>query len=153
MPLAVQFYDVVLWIHILAFLVALGPTYGYGMFMAAASKAGPTAMIEAVKVMAKWDRIAITTGAVVLLVSGHYMAGERFDFSDFFVNWGNIVFLVILGMTHAYFVPRERRVIAALEAGNEDEAQALGQKIGMVGAFMGVLVILTIYVMTAKPFL
>ncbi len=153
MALAVQFYDVVLWIHILAFLIAFGPTYGYGMFMAAAGKAGPTAMIEAVKVMAKWDRIAITTGAVVLLISGHYMAGERWDFSDFFVNWGNIVFLVILGMTHAYFVPRERRVIAALEAGNEEEAQALGQKIGMVGAFMGVLVILTVYVMTAKPFL
>ena len=29
----------------------------------------------------------------------------------------------------------------------------MGQKIGMVGAFMGVLVIVTIYVMTAKPFL
>ena len=153
MPLAVQFYDVVLWIHILAFLIAFGPTYGYGMFMAAAGKAGPTAMIEAVKVMAKWDRIAITTGSVVLLVSGHYMASERWDFSDFFVNWGNIVFLVILGMTHAYFVPREKRVIAALEQGNEAEAQALGQKIGMVGAFMGVLVIVTAYVMTAKPFL
>ena len=153
MPHAVQFYDVVLWIHILAFLIAFGPTYGYGMFMAAAGKAGPTAMIEAVKVMAKWDRIAITTGSVVLLISGHYMASERWDFSDFFVNWGNIVFLVILGMTHAYFVPREKRVIAALEQGNEAEAQALGQKIGMVGAFMGVLVILTVYVMTAKPFL
>jgi len=153
MALAVQFYDVVLWVHILAFLIAFGPTYGYGMFMAAAGKAGPTAMIEAVKVMAKWDRIAITTGSVVLLVSGHYMASERWDFSDFFVNWGNIVFLVILGMTHAYFVPREKRVIAALEQGNQEDAQALGQKIGMVGALMGVLVIVTVYVMTAKPFL
>jgi hypothetical protein len=153
MPLAVQFYDVVLWIHILAFLIAFGPTYGYGMFMAAAGKAGPTAMIEAVRAMAKWDRIAITAGALVLLISGHYMASERWDFSDFFVNWGNIVFLVILGMTHAYFVPREKRVIAALEQGNEAEAQALGQKLGMVGAFMGILVIVTVYVMTAKPFL
>ena len=153
MPLAVQFYDVILWIHIVAFLVAFGPTYGYGLFMAAASKAGPTAMIEAVKVMARWDRIAITIGAVVLLISGHYMAGDRWDFSDFFVNWGNIVILVLLGFTHAYFVPRERRVIAALEQGNEEEAQAIGQKLGMVGAFMGVLVILTVYVMTAKPFL
>ncbi len=153
MALAVQFYDVVLWIHILAFFIAFGPTYGYGIFMAAATKAGPVAMAEAVKAMMKWDRIAITTGAIILLVSGHYMAGERWDFSNFFVNWGNIAILVILGMTHAYFVPRERRVIAALEQGNEDEAQALGQKLGMVGAFMGIFVILTIYVMTAKPFL
>lgn len=150
---AVAFYDVVLWVHIVAFLVAFGPTYGYGMFLAAAGKAGPTAMIEAVKVMAKWDRIAITTGGIVLLVSGHYMAGERWDFSDFFVNWGNIAILIILGFTHAFFVPREKRVIAALEQGNQAEAQAMGQRIGMVGAAMGVLVILTAYVMTAKPFL
>jgi len=153
MALAVQFYDVVLWIHILAFFIAFGPTYGYGMFMAAAGKAGPVAMAEAVKVMMKWDRIAITIGAIVLLVSGHYMAGGRWDFSDFFVNWGNIVILVFLGFTHAYFVPRERRVIAALDEGRQEDAQAMGQKIGMVGAFMGLLVIITIYVMTAKPFL
>ena len=153
MALAVQFYDVVLWIHILAFLIAFGPTYGYGMFMAAAGKAGPAAMIEAVKVMMRWDRVAITTGAIVLLVSGHYMASERWDFSNFFVNWGNIVILVLLGFTHAYFVPRERRVVAALEEGRSDDAQAMGQQIGMVGAIMGVLVIITVYVMTAKPFL
>jgi uncharacterized membrane protein len=153
MSLAVQFYDVVLWLHIVAFLVAFGPTYGYGLFMAAAGKAGPTAMTEAVRAMAKWDRIAITTGAIVLLISGHYMSADRWEFSDFFVNWGNIVILVLLGFTHAYFVPRERRVIAALEQGREDEAQAIGQQLGMVGAFMGVLVIITVYVMTAKPFL
>ena len=153
MPLAVQFYDVVLWLHIVAFLVAFGPTYGYGLFMAAAAKAGPTAQIEAVRAMAKWDRIAITTGAIVLLISGHYMAAERWDFSDFFVNWGNIVILLILGLTHAFFVPREKRVIAALEQGREEEAQAIGQKIGMVGAFLGVVVIITVYVMTAKPFI
>ena len=153
MALAVQFYDVVLWLHILAFFIAFGPTYAYGLFMAAAAKAGPAAQIEAVRAMAKWDRVAITTGAIVLLVSGHYMAGERWDFSDFFVNWGNIMIIVILGFTHAFFVPRERRVIALLEGGQEEEAQAVGQRIGMVGAFMGVLVILTVYVMTAKPFL
>ena len=153
MPLAVQFYDVVLWIHIVAFLIAFGPTYGYGMFMAAAGKAGPTAMIEAVRAMVRWDRIAITAGGIVLLVSGHYMAAERWDFSDFFVNWGNVAIILILGFTHAYFVPREKRVITAVEQGNQDEAQALGRQLGMVGAFMGVLVIVTAYVMTAKPFL
>ena len=153
MPLAVEFYNVVLWLHITAFLIAFGPTYGYGLFLAAAAKAGVNAQIEAVRIMVKWDRIAITTGALILLVTGHYMAGELWDFSDFFVNWGNVVFLLILGMTHAYFVPREKRVIALLESGQEEEAQAVGQKLGMVGAFMGVVVIITVYIMAAKPFL
>jgi uncharacterized membrane protein len=149
----VQFYDVVLWVHILAFFIGFGPTYAYGLFLGAAGKAGPTAMAEAVSVMMRWDRIAITTAGVVLLVTGHYMAAENWDFSDFFVNWGNVVVLLILGLTHAFFVPRERRVIEALRQGREEEAQALGQQIGKVGAVLGVLVILTVYVMTAKPFL
>ena len=153
MPLAVEFYNVVLWLHITAFLIAFGPTYGYGLFLAAAAKAGVNAQIEAVRVMAKWDRIAITTGAIILLITGHYMTSELWDFSDFFVNWGNVVILLILGLTHAWFIPREKRVIALLEAGQEEEAQAVGQKLGMVGAFLGIVVIATVYVMSAKPFL
>jgi uncharacterized membrane protein len=150
---AVSFYDVVLWLHILAFFIAFGPTYAYGLFIANARKAGPTAMAEAVRAMMTWDRIAITTGGIVLLITGHYMAGERWDFSDFFVNWGNVVILLILGLTHAYFIPREKRVIEALGQGREEEAEQIGAQLGKVGAFLGVVVILTVYVMTAKPFL
>jgi len=153
MRLAVQFFDVVLWLHILAFFIAFGPTYGYGLFMAAAAKAGPNAMAQVVRAMMTWDRIAVTIGGVILLVTGHYMAAERWDFSDFFVNWGNIAVLLILGLTHAYFVPRGKRVVEALDQGRQEEAEALGQQSGKVGAFLGVFVILTIYVMTAKPFL
>ena len=153
MPSAVAFYDVVLWVHILAFLIAFGPTYAYGLFMTAAQKAGPAAMLEAVRAMTRWNRIAITIGGIVLLITGHYMAAETWDFGDFFVNWGNVAVLIILGMTHAYFVPREKRVVEAIEQGRAEDAQKLGQQNGMVGALMGVLVILTIYVMTAKPFL
>jgi len=153
MALAVQFYDVVLWLHVLAFFIAFGPTYAYGLFMAAAGKAGPNAVAEAVRAMMTWSRVAITTGAIVLLVTGHYMAAERWDFSDFFVNWGNIAILVILGLTHAYFIPKDKQVLALIESGRGEEAQAVGQQSAKVGAALGVFVILTIYVMTAKPFL
>ena len=149
---AVAFYDVVLWLHIVAFLVAFGPTYGYGLFMAAARKVGPAAMTEALRAMMKWDRIAVTAGAIVLLITGHYMTAERWDFSDFFVNWGNVVVLVILGLTHAFFIPRSRRTIELLENGRDAEAEAVGQQAAKVGAALGVVVILTVYVMTAKPF-
>lgn len=154
MPLAeVAFYDVVLWLHIVAFFVAFGPTYAYGVFMAAGSKAGPTAIAENVRAMMNWNRIAITTGAILLLITGHYMAGERWDFSDFFINWGNVAVLLVLGLTHAYFIPRDKRVLSLIESGKGEEAMAVGQQAGKVGAALGVFMILTIYVMTAKPFL
>jgi hypothetical protein len=34
-----------------------------------------------------------------------------------------------------------------------DEFHALKRRVGQVGTFAGILIILTIYVMTAKPFL
>ena len=65
--------------------------------MAAAGKAGPAAMTEAVQGDDEMgpDRDHDRRHRP-LLISGHYMASERWDFSDFFVNWGNIVILVIL---------------------------------------------------------
>ncbi len=153
MPLAVQFFDVVLWLHILAFFIAFGPTYAYGVFFAFSQKAGPTAMAYTVRAMATWDRIAVTTGSLVLLATGIYMTSDRWDFADFFVSWGFAAFLLVLGLTHGYFLPRERRVIELLDKGQEEEAQAIGAQIGKMGGFLGVAMILTVYVMTAKPFL
>ena len=154
MPLAVEFYNVVVWLHITAFLIAFGPTYGYGLFMAAAAKAGPGAVVEGVRAMMNWGRVGITSGGVVLLITGNYLAADGpYEFSDFFTAWGNLAVLFLLGMSHAYFTPRDRRVIELIESDQGEEAQALGQRTSKVGALMGVVVILTIYVMTAKPFL
>ncbi|MEJ7875827.1 MAG: hypothetical protein WKF62_04130 [Solirubrobacterales bacterium] len=153
MPLAVAFFDVVLWLHILAFFIAIGPTYAYGVFFSFAAKAGPTAMAYTARAVYTWDRIAVTTGALVLLATGLYLAIDRYEISDFFVSWGFVAFLAIIGLTHGFFQPKTRRVIELLDKGQEDEAQALGDQIGKVGAALGVFVILTVYVMTAKPFL
>ena len=154
MALAVQFYDVVLWLHVLAFFIAFGPTYAYGLFMAAAGKAGPNAVAEAVRAMMTWSRVAITTGAIVLLITGSYLAADGpWEFSDFFVSWGFLAVLLVLGLTHAYFIPKDRQVLALIESGRGEEAQAVGQQAAKVGAGLGVVIILTIYVMTAKPFL
>jgi len=59
----------------------------------------------------------------------------------------------VLGLTHGFFIPKTRRVIELLDKGQQEEAEAIGDKVGKVGAALGVFVILTVYVMTAKPFL
>jgi len=153
MPLAVQFFDVILWVHILAFFIAFGPTYAYGVFYAFAAKGGTTALAYTARAVYTWDRIAVTTGSLVLLATGIYLASDRWEFSDFFVSWGFVAFLAVMGLTHGFFQPKTRRVIELLDKGQEEEAQAIGDQIGKVGAALGVFVILTVYVMTAKPFL
>lgn len=149
----VVFYDVVLWLHILAFFIAFGPTYAYGLFFAMAAKAGPQAMAQTGRAVKTWDTIAGGIGALVILATGIYLVIDRWEFSDFFVSWGLLVILAILGLTHGFFLPRTQKVIDHLDAGREEEAQAESDVLGKMGALVGVAVILTIYVMTAKPFL
>lgn len=149
---SVQFYDVVLWLHLTALVVAFGPTYAYGVFFAVGAKSGPVALAAVGRAVSAWDRMAVTSGGLVILLSGIYLTADRWDFADFFVSWGILAVILVLGLTHAFFLPRTARVIELLEAGNEKEAQAEGETIGKVGAMLGVIVILTIYVMTTRPF-
>ncbi len=108
MPVAeVQFYDVVLWVHITAFFIAFGPTYVYGVFYAMAGPRGPEAVIAVGKGVEKWDRTGLTAGGTLALLSGIYLVSDRWEFSDFFVSWGVIAILLVLGMTHGYFLPRD----------------------------------------------
>jgi len=152
---AVQFYDVVLWAHITALVIAFGPTYAYGVFFAVAAKSGPAALIPVARAVQTWDRIAGTIGGLVILASGLYLVSDSpvFELSTFFVSWGIVAIIVILGLTHAFFLPRSSKVQALLENGQDAEARAVGNQIGRAGAALGVVVILTIYVMTVKPFL
>lgn len=154
MLLAVEFYNVVQWVHITAFVIAFGPTFAYGAFYAVAGKSGPESLITVANAIRLWDRTAVTIGGTLILLSGLYMAGDGpYGFSDFFVSWGIVAIFLILGLTHAFFLPQTGKVIEFLESGRGEEAMVKGQQIGKVGAALGVVVILTIYVMTAKPFL
>ncbi len=89
---------------------------------------------------------------LVIIASGIYLVSERFEFSDFFVSWGMVAIVLLLGLAHGFFQPKTRAFVAAVEAGRDDEAEAVTKQLNLVGPIAGVIVILTIYVMTAKPF-
>lgn len=150
---AVQFYDVVLWLHVTSVVVAFGPTFAYPAFFAVAGKSGPEAVAAVGRAVRAWDRDAGTIGALVILATGIYLVIDRWGFGDFFVSWGIVAILLIVGATHAFMLPRTAKVVALLENGQEAEAEVASRQVGKAGAALGVLIILTIYVMTAKPFL
>ena len=51
----------------------------------------------------------VTIGAILILLTGLYLAGDRWDFGDFFVTWGLLAIIVLLGLVHGFFLPNERR--------------------------------------------
>jgi hypothetical protein len=158
---AVQFYDVVKFFHILAVVLAFGPTFAYGVFIAFAAREGGVAVPPVGRAIVAWDRVAGTLGMLVILLSGIYLVSDGpWEASDFFVSWGFVAILILFALVHGFFAPRTREAVrlAERDLGGGDgklssEWDALSAKLSKVGGIAGLIVVLTIYVMTAKPFL
>jgi hypothetical protein len=158
---SVEFYDVVLFVHILSVVLAFGPTFAYGLFIAIAQREGGIAVPAVGRSIVTWDRTAGTLGMALILLSGIYMASRDFwEFSDFFISWGFVAILVLFGLVHGFFAPSTRKAVALAERDLKSpegelstEFNVLSAQIARVGSLAGLIVVLTIYVMTAKPFL
>ncbi len=159
---SVQFYDVVLFVHILSVVLAFGPTFAYGLFIAIAQREGGVAVPAVGRSIVTWDRTAGTAGMTVILLTGIYMAASDargWSFGDFFISWGFVAIIALFGLVHGYFGPKTRDAVALAERdlgqGGElsSDFNALSAQLARMGSFAGLFVVLTIYVMTAKPFL
>lgn len=160
----VQFYNVVLFFHITAIVLAFGPTFSYAMFFAFAGK-DPRAVPAVAKAASTWDRTVGTGGAVLAIITGIYMVSDSpsWDFSTFFVSWGFLAIIVIVGMVHSFFIPKTRELGQMAEkeldaAGGKltefsPEFDKLATQLNKLGPVVGIVILLTIYVMSAKPFL
>ena len=158
----VSFYSVVLFFHIMAIVLAFGPTYSYGLFFAMAGK-DPRALPAVCRAVIAWNRVGTTGGILLAIVTGIYLTGDLWEFSDFFVGWGIAAVIVLLGLVHGFFIPRTQKVLALAEADVaaagqgevklSEETQQVSASLGKVGPIAGLIVLLTVYFMTAKPFL
>ena len=161
---AVSFYDVVLWIHVSAVVIGFGGTFAYGVLLTTAARSDPRSMPGLLRAIQANDRSLVTIGGILVLVSGIYLAADRWDFSEVFIGWGIVAVLVLLGLVHGVFIPTERR---AQEAAERDlEASGTGgevefgeafnranKRLAIMGPVAGVIILLTVYMMVAKPFL
>ena len=86
------------------------------------------------------------------------------SFSDFFVIWGLLAIIVLMGLVHGFFLPNDQRALQIskrdIEASGptgdvqfSDAHEELTGRNARMGPVAGLIVILTIYVMAAKPFL
>jgi hypothetical protein len=149
----VQFYDVMVFFHVTAVLLAFGPTFAYGAFFAVAGQTNPAALPTIGRVVVTWSRIATRLGLLVILITGVWLVEDRWEYGDFFVSWGLAAVVILLAMTQFFFIPTTQKFVEAAEAGRSEEVMAIAERQRKVGPIAGILVILTIYVMTAQPFI
>jgi Predicted integral membrane protein (DUF2269) len=159
----VQFYDVIVWLHVSSVVVGFGPTFAFGLYLALASRKYPRSMPAILDAQCTISRTMVTIAALVILGSGIYLTSDRWEFSDFFVVAGLVAVIILLALVHLYFVPNEIRAreiaerdIEAAGSGEvkfSDEFDRRMRGSAIAGPIAGLIIIVTIYFMATKPFL
>jgi hypothetical protein len=150
-------YSVGLFVHILAVVLAFGPTFGYGLLFSVLPsypQATP-AVIEGVKGV---DRYLVNPGSIVVLLAGIYLIADGpWDGSESWITIGFVAIIALLGLQHAFFRPQTAK---ALELAKRDlehggslsaEFEEVSRRLGTVGPIAGLIVVVTIFFMTVKP--
>jgi uncharacterized membrane protein len=154
-------YKIALFLHILAVVLAFGPTFGYAFFFSVAPQ-HPRATPAILAGVQKVDRYLVNPGMIVLLVAGIYLliaSDDAWESSDVFISVGYLAIIALFALQHAFFQPNVRKAkeIAErdLKAGDQlsPEFEAIGQRLGQAGTLAGIIIVVTIFFMTYKPFL
>jgi uncharacterized membrane protein len=162
-PDKLTFYNLVLFLHIAAVVIAFGGTFTYGLVQAAVTRPGQRRHAPF------WHRVQhevgqklITPAAIVILLAGVYLAAVgNYDFGKLFVTIGTVIVVALIGAGHAFFSPTELRAVEVAErdvaaAGDGEvvlgaEYQALAKRLAAVGITANLLVLVAIFVMVIKP--
>jgi hypothetical protein len=162
---AVTFYTFVLAVHIAAIVIAFGVTFAYPVMYSVGVRSEPRSMPAIHRIQDTVGKFVISPFIGLALLAGIYLASKLHVWSDFYVQWGLGAIIVLGGLGGAFFSPRERRLaelaerdIAAADQTSPGERsivfgaeyKALRQQVMTVGLAANVLILLTIYFMTAQ---
>jgi hypothetical protein len=156
----VQFFEVVLAVHIMAVVFAFGATFAYPVLLGTVGKADSRALPALYRAIHAISVKVIMPGLAIVVICGIYLASKLHVWSEFYVQWGIAVAVVIGAVEGMFLSPNEKRLIEVAEkdlvAAGEGtvtfgtEHDTLVRRIGAVGATMDLLVILTILFMALK---
>lgn len=165
MLVAVTFYTFALAVHIAAIVIAFGVTFAYPVMYAVGIKSEPRSMPGVHRIQDSVGKFVISPFLGLALLAGIYLASKLHTWSDFYVQWGLGVILLLGALGGAYFAPRERRLAELAERDVKSAGQSmpgtgevtfsveyksLRHQVFFVNLAANVLVLLTIYFMTAQ---
>lgn len=154
-------YKIALFLHILAVVLAFGPTFGYGIFFSVAPQ-HPRAVPAILTGIQRTDRYLVDPGMIVLLLAGIYLliaSDDAWGGGDAFITVGFLAIIVLFGLQHAFFRPQTAKALEIaerdLKVGDEfsPEFEAISQRLSKVGSLAGLIVVVTIFFMSYKPFM
>ena len=159
---AASAYEIVLAVHVMAVVAAFGVTFAYPIMFAVGARADPRSLPVLHRIQHSTERFLINPGLALVLAAGIFLASDGHQWSEFFVQWGLTVVIVIGAVVGAVMIPTAKRAEelarAAVEAAGAGEAPTLGaeyerlvRRMNIVGTLLSVLVLVTILFMVVKP--
>jgi uncharacterized membrane protein len=160
--LAVSGYDVVMAVHIMAVVIAFGWTFALPVVFTVAVKRDPRSLPVLHRIEYTVSRVILNPALLVILAAGIYLASDGHHWSEFFVQWGIIVVVVIGALVGSILIPAAKRAeeaaradLAAWSGDGEFEPSeayaAITRRLTIVGSLASGLVLLTIFFMVTKP--
>jgi uncharacterized membrane protein len=156
--IAVGLYEIAAAVHVLAVVLAFGPTFAYPFMQVAAEKREPASIPYFWRVQMRIDRVFVIPGAVVVLLAGVYLvATGPWTLAEPWVGSGLLIVGLLLVGVLAVLGPGERRAAELAErdlgTGGElsDEYWAVSRRVAMAGGFASLLVVIAIVLMVLKP--
>lgn len=157
----IRFYDVVVFVHVAAVVVAFGATFAYPFFQAVVERSSPRSVPAMFRAMHMTSRYLVVPGALVVLATGVYLTVERWDFDQLFVVVGLFVVVVVIILGATFFDRHESRAIelsqrdvAAAGAGDvvlSEEYWEVSRRIARVGMLASLLILVAVFFMVVKP--
>jgi hypothetical protein len=144
MPLAVQFYDVVVAIHVMAVVAAFGLWFAYPLLV-------PRGDAAAHRAQARVARVVVTPAGTLALLAGIYLASDRSYWDKSWVGIPLLILIVLMGITGGYFIPRQLRLAELADAGAGADYDALARQVARVAMAAAALVLVAVFLMVVKP--
>ena len=142
-------YKIALFFHILAVVVALGPTFGYGDLLLGAAEI-PARGTRADRRDAQDGPPAGEPGMILLLIAGVVVlatSGSVWKGSQFFVDWGFFAIIVLFDRPARLLRPADGEAAGGRRARSQRRGTSFstgvrkrpGQRIAQVGAATGLM--------------
>jgi hypothetical protein len=149
---AVTVYDIVLWIHVTAVVVAFGALFAYPIFLAVNARApiGQRAGLHRAQI-AFSQRV---TGPVigVILLAGIYLATDAELWDQAWIGISLLLLFVIAGLGATVLRKGEEALEATADAGDEAAYSRALAGVRRWTLITLALIVFVIFLMTTKPF-
>jgi hypothetical protein len=145
-------YDIVLWIHISAVVVAFGALFAYPIFLAVNARAPLAERAALHRAQIAFSKHVTGPAIGVILLAGIYLATDADLWDEGWVGTGFALLLVIAGLGATVLRRGEESLEATASAGDGAGYAAALPRVRTWTFVTLALIVLVIFLMTAKPF-